>query len=576
MSGDRFRYVHALIRQIRGFSGYLLASSLVRGFSKLSGCSLLIVSCLLLSSSLDAGQRLFPSVWSVPVLIVLYIGISYADTYVSHDMSFRILGRLRAKLYQKIDEIAPGGTEGSATADFVTAVASDVNVFEWFYAHVLVEWAGTALTVLPLFIWLAILSPAAAGATAAAVFLMAVIPRLSARQAEDKGYRLKLLFGRINSLVSDGVQGAKDIVGYGKEDAFLSDVEHSTEEYAQTQLQYSLRSGSERQMIGLLMEIGCASACLSVIFVSVDSLGMFLLAFALSASILGSIQGTLSEGTNYGFVFGSAKRVFDVLQRQAPVEDTGHLTASEVEYEAGVRITFENVSFHYPSRRENAALLDVTFTLNPGEITAIVAASGGGKSTIARLLQRYWDVDQGRITVGGVDIRDLRLCALRELITVVPQEMYLFHGTVEDNLRLAKPEASEEELHWAARQARADLFICQLEHGYQTKVGENGALLSGGEKQRLALAQAFLRDTPILVLDEASSALDTLNETEINHTLLDRKKGHTIVVIAHRLSTIMSADQVIYLEKGRVNQAGAYQELLDTNVGFRELLQESI
>lgn len=574
MRSERFQYIHALIRQIQGFFWYLLASSLVRGISKLSGCGLLIVSSLLLRSALDGSQPLFPAAWSLPVLIVLHIGLSYADTYVSHDMSFRILGRLRARLYQKIDELAPGGTEGRATADFVTAVASDVNVFEWFYAHVLVEWAGTVLAVLPLLIWLAFLSPAAAGAAAAAVVLMAVIPRFSTQQAEDKGYRLKMLFGRINSLVLDGVQGAKDILGYGQEAAFLAEVQHATEEYAQTQLQYSLRSGAERQVIGLLTEAGCAAACLAVIFVSAGGLGTFLPALALCASILGCVQGTLSEGTNYGFVFGAAKRVFGVLQRQAPVKDTGDLTASAAACEAGVRITFENVSFHYPSRSAHAALQEVTFALEPGEITAIVASSGGGKSTIARLLQRYWDVDEGRITVGGIDVRDLRLCALRELVTVVPQELYLFHGTVEDNLRLAKPEATEAELRQAARQARADLFISQLEHGYQTKVGENGALLSGGEKQRLALAQAFLRDTPILVLDEASSALDALNETEINRTLTDRKQGYTTVVIAHRLSTILCADRIIYLEDGRVNQIGTYRELLDSNAGFRELLQE--
>ena len=574
MRNERFRYVHALIRQVQGFFWYLLASSLVRGLSKLSGCGLLIVSILLLRSGLDGSQPLFPAAWSVPVMIVLHIGSSYADTYVSHNMSFRILGRLRARLYQKIDELAPGGTEGSATADLVTAVASDVNVFEWFYAHVLVEWAGTILAVLPLLIWLAILSPAAAGAAVVAAVLMAVIPRFSTHQAEDKGYRLKMLFGRINSLVFDGVQGAKDIIGYGQEAAFLAEVQHSTEEYAQTQLQYSLRSGAERQVIGLLVEIGCIAACLAGIFVSTGGLSTFLLSLALSTSILGCIQGTLSEGTNYGFVFGAAKRVFGVLQRQAPVEDTGDLTASEIEGGQGVRITFENVSFHYPSRREHSALQEVTFALEPSEITAIVASSGGGKSTIARLLQRYWDVDQGRITVGGVDICDLQLCALRELVTVVPQEMYLFHGTVKDNLRLAKPKASEAELRQAARQARADLFISQLEHGYQTMVGENGALLSGGEKQRLALAQAFLRDTPILILDEASSALDALNETEINCVLAERKQGHTTVVIAHRLSTIMSADRIIYLEDGHVDQIGTYQELLDSNASFRELIQE--
>ena len=574
MKSERYWYVYALIRQIRGVAWYLLVSSLTRAFSKLSDCGLLIVSCLLLHKALDGHRPLFPFAWLVPAMIVLRVGLSYADTYVSHDMSFRILSRLRTSLYQKIDELAPGGTEDGATADFVTAAVSDVNVFEWFYAHVLVEWAGTILTAAPLLVWLSVLSPAASCATAVAAVLMAAVPHFSTRQAEEKGYRMKMLFGRINSLVSDGVQGAKDIIGYGREDAFLDEVQQSTEEYEKTRMQYSLRSGAERQTIGFLMEAGCITACLAAIFPLTGGPDMFLLVFALSASFLGCIQGTISEGTNYGFVFGAAKRVFGVLQRQAPVSDTGRLTASDVTREAGVRITFDNVSFHYPSRREHAALQDVTFELEPGEITAIVAPSGGGKTTIARLLQRYWDVDQGRITVGGVDIRDLRLRALRELVTTVPQEMYLFHGTIEDNLRLARPEASEEELRQAAQRARANLFISRLEHGYQTQVGENGVLLSGGEKQRLALAQALLRDTPVLILDEASSALDVSNEAAINRTLAVMKNDHTVVVIAHRLSTIMSADRIIYLEDGRVKQVGTYQELLDTNAGFRELLQE--
>lgn len=233
------------------------------------------------------------------------------------------------------------------------------------------------------------------------------------------------------------------------------------------------------------------------------------------------------------------------------------------------RLVFEDVSFCY--HEDDKTILDqVSFSIRAGEITAIVGASGGGKSTIARLIQRYWDVCDGGIFLNDIDIRDINLVELRKLVTLVPQEIYIFNGTIEDNLRLIKPQASFEEIKQAAHLARADGFISGLDDGYNTMVGD---LLSGGEKQRLALAQAFLRDAPVLILDEATSALDVENEKHINHVLQQLKQNRMIILIAHRLSTIQAADRIIFLKDGRIQQVGTYQELIASNQQFNELVQ---
>ena len=575
MNTSRYQYVLYVTKQIKGFVTYMIAASIVRTLCKLCQAVLFIVSVALLIGILSNNIAWIKNgAVLLFVLILAKVVLSYLDTYVSHDMSFKILTRLREVLYDKIDEIAPGGIEGRATSDFVTAIVSDINVFEWFYAHVLIEWIGTIFTLAVLGIVLIQYSVVAFLVVLLAILLMVFIPQLTVSKAEEKGYVLKQLFGRLNGVITDGIQGIKDVLGYRWEKTFFAQVEQATEEYAQTQLQYSLRSSDERQSIGLITVLAIALAVVSMLMQgSSNVVGDVLMVFAFAFTMLQCVESTLSEGTNYGFVFGAAKRVVDILQIKAPVLDAGTLDASEVEaYGIPGRLVFEDVSFSY--HKDDKTILDhVSFSIRTGGITAIVGASGGGKSTIARLIQRYWDVCDGGILLNDIDIRDIKLVELRKLITLVPQEIYLFNGTIEDNLHLIKPQASFEEIKQAAHLARADGFISRLEDGYNTMVGENGVLLSGGEKQRLALAQAFLRDAPVLILDEATSALDVENEKYINHVLQQLKQDRMIILIAHRLSTIQAADRIIFLKNGCIQQVGTYQELIVSNQQFNDLVQ---
>jgi ATP-binding cassette subfamily C protein CydC len=262
-------------------------------------------------------------------------------------------------------------------------------------------------------------------------------------------------------------------------------------------------------------------------------------------------------GRNFGIILAAADRVFRVLESKPVVEDRGRESIQ------GLRpvIDFQRVSFRYG---ENLPLIlnDVSFQVREGETVALVGDSGVGKTTCINLLQRFWDVQEGRIAIDSADIRDLPLEQLRTLITTVPQEIYLFNMSLWDNIRLGKPDASDAEVEEAARAALIHDFILGLPDGYDTSAGERGLQLSGGQKQRIAIARAILKDAPILILDEAMSSLDTENERLVQASLNNLRRGRTTLIVAHRLSTFRNADSLVVLKDGQVEEIGSHEELV--------------
>ena len=227
----------------------------------------------------------------------------------------------------------------------------------------------------------------------------------------------------------------------------------------------------------------------------------------------------------------------------------------------GLPVAFEHVTFRY-APTDPPALEDVSFAIDAGQTVALVGRSGAGKTTAAHLLLRFWDPQAGQITIDGHDIRDFELDELRRHVALVAQDTYLFNTTLGENLKLGRPEAREEEVLAAARAANVDEFAQALPDGYATLVGERGLQLSGGQRQRVAIARALLKDAPVLVLDEATSHLDAVNEAEVRQALDRLMQGRTTLVIAHRLSTIRTADQIVVLDGGRVREQGTHGELL--------------
>jgi ATP-binding cassette, subfamily C, bacterial CydC len=327
---------------------------------------------------------------------------------------------------------------------------------------------------------------------------------------------------------------------------------------AQAQRCYGKRSGLEQAANDFLLA-GAVLATISVGVllvkmgqISIDLLPMIIV---LPAAALLPIAEVTRSARNLGEVKAAATRVLTIFYQKSRVRDEGRSASP-----AGSEIRFEHVGFSYD--HERSVLRDVSFSVAPGETVALVGRSGAGKTSCVNLLVRFWDPLQGRISIGGVDIRALPVSVLRSLVAVVSQDVHLFDASIADNIRLGRPDTSADAVREAARLAQADRFISALPDGYETQCGERGARLSGGQRQRIAIARAFLQDAPILVMDEAVSNLDTENEHALQAAIAQLRRDRTVLIIAHRPSTIRSADRIVVLEDGTVAEEGRHEELV--------------
>ena len=392
-----------------------------------------------------------------------------------------------------------------------------------------------------------------------------------------QGQALAQEMGKLNASIVDGVQGLQDIISFRRQKEYLKTIFGINDSYNKFSLDYAIRAGKEVRLVDLI--IGLANLTSKIIIISlvitskIEAVWLLPL-FIITGLIYGPLLEVMAVSNKFGIIFSSAERVFNLLQMKASVEDSGKIRYEEVNTK-NLEIRFDNVHFKYPHtfEEENKSVLKgLSFELKSGESLALVGASGEGKSTAAKLLQRFWDIDEGKITINGIDIKSFSLETLRNLITVVPQDIYLFNRSIKENIRLAKQIASDTELEEALRKARLEDIRQRFENGWDTIVGERAVRLSGGEKSRIALAQAFLKDSPILVLDEASANLDSENESKINEAVNSLKEGRAVLIIAHRLSTIKSAGRILLLHAGRIEAQGTFEELMSGSQYFRELI----
>lgn len=287
-----------------------------------------------------------------------------------------------------------------------------------------------------------------------------------------------------------------------------------------------------------------------------------------AATLAGSLMNLSEVGGEFQRAAGAADRLNQVLNEKVSLKGNGVMLPSDKIWQGAV--SFQGVDFFYPSR-DHHGVSGLDFVIPAGKMTAIVGPSGAGKSTIFHLLQRFYDIKSGAILIDGVDISTIDPREVRKLMAVVSQDPVLFSMSVEDNIRLAKPDATRDEIEAAAKLAQADSFIAALPHGYDTQVGERGSQLSGGQKQRIAIARAFLKGAKILLLDEATSALDAQNEQAVYDALQTLSKGRTTIVIAHKLSTIHSADQILVIDHGRLQASGTHDSLSASNDIYRRM-----
>ena len=503
-------------------------------------------------------------------LIVARAVMYYLEMWFAHYVAYGVLADFRVLLFRALERIAPGHLINRRSGEVASALMADVELLEWFYAHtfgaflVAIIVPVVVLLVMGFVHWFLplILIPW--------IVLACTAPFWLRKKADQQGGLVRTYLAEVNAEIVDGIQGLREILSFGFESDYLKKLDESNKLLNRSQLDYGKRLGTEGGIVDAFVSLGMLCMLVtSAVLIGSGKLEprWFPVVVILSIYVFAPVIGIAKMARNFGLIKAASTRVFSFLEMPPMVVDYSNFVPTSLE----ARIDFKNVDFQYGENLPQV-LKRVSFSINKGETVALVGHSGVGKSTCANLLLRFWDTSGGAVEIGGYDIRDFTQHTLREMISYVPQDVYLFNMSVNENIRLGKPDASQEEIKRAAKEALAHEFILKLPEGYDTNIGERGSQLSGGQRQRIAIARALLKNAPILLMDEAVSNLDTQNERELQEILLKLRKGKTTLVIAHRLSTILSADRIIVLENGEVTEVGKHDELTKKGGAYYRLL----
>ena len=381
----------------------------------------------------------------------------------------------------------------------------------------------------------------------------------------QENYRLKR---QVTEDIQQGLENICEIKAYSGEEAYLEALDHSLHVLEGEMIRDELLASACMHSSVILLRLGLAFV--AILGASLLQAGeLDLVAYLVFLVFGSSVYIPIEEVLNYSILLSYLDvRITRMRQIDEMPTQTGKAEVSVRRYD----ITFDHVTFAYQEGQE--VLHDISFTARQGQVTALVGASGGGKSTIAKLAARFWDIDAGRITLGGRDISQIDPEALLAHYAIVFQDVVLFNASVMDNIRIGRSGATDEEVRQAARLARCEEFISQLPEGYDTLIGENGQKLSGGERQRISIARALLKDAPVILLDEATASLDVENETLLQQGLSELVRDKTVLIIAHRMRTIRRADQVIVLRDGRITESGSPEELLARDGDFAAMVAQ--
>lgn len=546
MKRSNLNIMTRLVGLVKPLTGYMLIAVVMGVLGNLRATFITVLGAYGLLNVIGYDVSLsLKTIFICLVFFALIRGfLRYAEQSCNHFIAFKLLALIRDKIFGAMRRLCPAKLEVKDKGNLISIITSDIELLEVFYAHTLSPICIALIFYTVMICFISYFSKTAAVLALFGYICVGVlIPVLTSKLSNDNGLQFRRQSGELSSFILDSLRGLSEILQYGVGNSRLGEINEKTDEIAFIEKKMKDLTGLNTAISSLVILLFDIAMLLTT--ANTGDLKCCLISTVAFMSSFGPATSLAALGSTLQNTFAAGNRVLDILDEDPIVED---ITGKPVTDFSGAKA--EDVSFSYG---DEMILQNISVEMPQNRIIGITGKSGSGKSTFLKLLMRFWQTDSGRISISEKDINEINTDDLRDMESYMTQETHLFHDTIKNNMKIAKLDATDEEIISACKKASVHNFIMSLPNGYETKVSELGGNLSGGEKQRLGLARAFLHNGSLILLDEPTSNLDSLNEAVILKSLYSERRDKTIVLVSHRKSTMAIADTVYSMEKGRMS-----------------------
>ena len=550
---SQFKIMLRLVKLVRPLAPIMTLGITLGALGHLAAIFVSIIAMKAVANFIEIGQVQGQALLALLIVAIARGILHYGEQYCNHYIAFRLLALIRHKVFSALRKLCPAKLEDKNRGDLITIITTDIELLEVFYAHTISPIAIAILVSLVMIIFIGRQNALVGIVAAIGYFLVGVIiPLINSKLSSDTGLKFRNDFSDLNSFALSNVYGVDEVLQYNCANSRLDQFSDKSIKLASVQKKLSDFEKHQKTWTNLIIQLSGAVS-LGIMAAQMirgqASFSEMLISVTAVIGSFGPVVAISSLSNNLNQTLACGKRVLDILDEEPKVYEQTAGADCSFSVNADEVVKVSNISFGYHKKK---VLNDLSLTIKKGQITGIHAASGKGKSTLLRLLMRFWDVDEGAIfykdaNLADINIKEINTSSLRNNQSFVTQDTWIFHDSILNNIKLAKLDATRDEVIAAAKKASLDEFIQGLPQGYDTIIGEAGSTLSGGERQRIGIARAFLHGADLMLLDEPTSSLDSLNEGIILKALNEEAKDKTVVMVSHRKSTMGVCRQIIDL-----------------------------